>query len=97
MRSLTKSAAQAPGHGGSASLTPPKVSRLDPALVDEGFDAEVDPPEADAELLSELALGGLGLPRELAENVDVDFLVVCHASALPCYLRVWDWPCWLAL
>jgi hypothetical protein len=52
-----------------------KVIDLDPAAIDQRFEAVVGLAEADAQLLCEFALRDLGVALDLAEDSQMDFLV----------------------
>jgi hypothetical protein len=74
-----------------------EVLDLDPALIDDGADAEIGAAQTQAQGLGEVALGGLGVGRKVLEDLVVAFFVhggggFRHATALPGRAGMgWGW------
>ena len=74
-----------------------EVLDLEPALIDDGADAEIGAAQTQAQGLGEVALGGLGVGRKVLEDLVVAFFVhggggFRHATALPGRAGMgWGW------
>jgi hypothetical protein len=74
-----------------------EVLDLEPALIDDGADAEIGAAQTQAQGLGEVALGGLGVGRKVLEDLVVAFFVhggggFRHATALPGRAGMgWEW------
>ena len=79
------------------TMTVAEVLDLEPAPFVDGADAIVGAAETQAQGLGEVALGGLGVGREVLEDLVVAFFVhggggFRHATALPCRAGMgWGW------